>query len=242
MDSDGLKVGCLGSIIGAAAIAYFFPWTLYLVGIAIFLAVVGLIWSSKFSRSAREDAALKSGDIAETLGALFERGEEGKVIQLLRSNSSLRMPPGVQRVKLVEAAKGLMKVRKAAISTVNKYIPQDLKDVALRNSISSANALFALAERLALAHDLTGGSKSLTATLDGAHEEFDTISKACTRTLEEFAKLTVGHDASAIAEARRNIESVGWQAAEMNKLEQMLSGDQPLTDTPQTEPPQREKA
>lgn len=243
MDSDSLKVGCVFSALAAVALIYFFPWIAYFAGGAMVLGILGLIYSSKFSRSAREEAALKGGNVQETLTAYFERGEEGKVIQILRSNSSLRMPQGVQRQKLVEAARALLKLRKASLSTTNKYIPQDLKDVALRNSIASATALFSLAERLTLAHELTGGSKVVTSsTLDIAHEECDTITKAANKTLDEFAKLTVGHDASAIAEARRNIESVGWQAAEMNKLEQMLSGDQPLTDTPPTEPPNRERA
>lgn len=238
MDSDSLKVGCIFSVLAAVGLVYFFPWIAYFAAGAVVLGILGLIYSSKFSRSAREDEALKTGNIAETLGALFERGDEGKLIQLLRSNSTMRMPQGVQRGKLVEAARGLLKLRKASLSTANKYIPQDLKDVALRNSIASANALFSLAERLALAHELTGASKSVTSsTLDTAHEECDTITKATAKTLDEFAKLTVGHDASAIAEARRNIESVGWQAAEMNKLEQMLSGDQPLSDAPKDEPP-----
>lgn len=242
MDTDSLKVGCIFSAVAAVALVYFFPWIAYFAGFAMVLGILGLIYSSKFSRSAREEAALKSGNVAETLGSYFERGEEGKVIQVLRSNSSLRMPQGVQRQKLVEAARALLKLRKASLSTTNKYIPQDLKDVALRNSIASANALFALAERLALAHELTGGSKTVSsAALDTAHEECDIIAKAANKTLDEFAKLTVGHDASAIAEARRNIESVGWQAAEMNKLEQMLSGDQPLSGLAQDEPPQRDR-
>ena len=109
----------------------------------------------------------------------------------------------------------------------------------MRHSIGSAQALFSLVERLSIASQISSEQTGLESRFAEINAEADTISAASERTLAEFTKLAIGSDDEAIAAARRQIDSVAWQAAEMNKLERMLSrptDSDPVEESPR--PPQ----
>ncbi len=229
MDNDTLKAGCAIFVLGALAAVGALFWYLGPVfvmlgmGTVLALGIGGLVYASKYSTSARRQAALKEGQVAESLMEMFTKGEDQQIQSLIRSPSTLKLPAGVKRDKLVDAARGLGRVRKAAQSTVNKYIPTEIKDDAVRQCIGSAQALFSLCERLTLAAQLGGDVGEVAERISAVNHEFQTIATATEGVMSQFSKLTLGVNDEALEQARRNIESVGWQAGEMNKLEQLLA-------------------
>ncbi len=227
MDNDTLKSGCVVGVIALVVVGFllraYLLWVGVGMGLIFALGIIALIYASKNSGTASGARAIQQGRVEETLTELFTKNEAQKLVSLLRSQSSLRLPKGVSREKIVAAARGLLKVRAAAEGNASRYLPPEVKDDAVRHSIGSAQALFSLVERLSIASQISSEQTGLEERFAEINREADTIAAASDRTLAEFTKLAVGSDDEAIAAARRQIDSVAWQAAEMNKLEQMLS-------------------
>ena len=227
MDNDTLKSGCVVGMIALAVAAFLLRAYLFWVGIGMglffVLGIVALIYASKRAGTASGARGIQEGRIEETLTELFTKNEAQKLDSLLRSQNTLRLPKGVAREKIVKATRALLKVRAAAEGNASRFLPPEVRDDAVRHSIGSAQALFSLVERLSVASQISTEGAGLEGRFAEINREADTITAASERTLAEFTKLTVGFDDEAIAAARRQIDSVAWQAAEMTKLEQMLA-------------------
>ncbi len=224
MNDDTLKTGCVVGVLGLGFLAWWgWPWSLFLVLGMFAIGIGGLVYSSKFSLKAKQESALRAGHVGETLSAMFEAGQQQQVISFLRSQSTLRLPAGIARDKMLLAARGLFKVQQSARSTANKYIPSEIKDDAVRQCIGSSQALFNLCERLTLVAQLGTDTKEFAPRFAEVNRGFEAMAATTDGVLTQFSKLTLGANNDAIDQARKDVESVGWQASEMNKLEQILS-------------------
>ena len=110
MNEDTLKQGCVVGVIALVVVGFllraYLLWVGVGMGLIFALGIIALIYASKNSGTTSGARAIQQGRVEETLTELFTKNEAQKLVSLLRSQSSLRLPKGVSREKIVAAARG----------------------------------------------------------------------------------------------------------------------------------------